>query len=46
LQLSVFDQERLDGKHGQAMQFAMETVVSAARIDRAGRWSASLAATT
>jgi hypothetical protein len=37
LQLSVLDQERLDGKHGQAMQFAMETVVSAACIDRAER---------
>jgi len=35
LRLSRLDQQRLDGKHGKAMQFAMETVVSAARIDRA-----------
>ncbi|MFT5502788.1 MAG: putative aconitase [Gammaproteobacteria bacterium] len=35
MKLEVFDQERLDGKHGKAMQFAMETIVTAARIDRA-----------
>ena len=35
LHLSPFDQELLDGKRGKAMQFAMETIVSAANIDRA-----------
>ena len=35
LKLSDLDQARLDGKQGKAMQFAMETVVAAARIDRA-----------
>jgi len=35
LQLSELDRERLEGRHGKALQFAMETVVSAARIDRA-----------
>jgi predicted aconitase len=35
MRLERLDRERLDGKHGAAMQFAMETVVSAARIDHA-----------
>ncbi len=37
LQLDELDRARLAGKHGKAMQFAMETVVAAARIDRAQR---------
>ena len=35
LKLSELDQQRLDGKHGKAQQFAMEIVVSAARVDHA-----------
>ncbi len=35
MRLSRLDQERIDGKHGRALQFAMETIVTAARIDRA-----------
>jgi len=35
MRLSSLDRERLDGKHGKALQFAMETVLTAARIDRA-----------
>jgi hypothetical protein len=35
LQLNALDQDRLDGKLGKAMQFAMETIVAAARIDQA-----------
>ncbi len=35
LHLSLFDQDLLDGKRGKAMQFAMETIVNAANIDRA-----------
>ena len=35
MRLSRLDQERLHGKHGRALQFAMETIVTAARIDRA-----------
>lgn len=35
LQLSAEDQVLLDGKRGKAMQFAMETIVTAANIDRA-----------
>ena len=35
MQLSALDRERLDGKHGKALQFAMETVTTAARIDGA-----------
>jgi len=35
VRLSRLDQQRLDGKFGMAMQFAMETVVTAAHIDRA-----------
>ncbi|MGD2172572.1 MAG: aconitase X catalytic domain-containing protein [Gammaproteobacteria bacterium] len=35
MRLSRLDQQRLDGVFGKAMQFAMETVVTAARIDRA-----------
>ena len=35
MQLTKLDKERLAGKCGKAMQFAMEVVVSAARIDRA-----------
>lgn len=35
MQLSELDRARLDGKLGKAQQFAMETVVAAARIDRA-----------
>ena len=34
MQLTALDQDRLDGKLGKAQQFAMETVVAAARIDR------------
>jgi predicted aconitase len=37
LQLNQLDQDRLDGKLGKAMQFAMETIVSAAHVDRAER---------
>jgi predicted aconitase len=37
LQLNRLDQERLDGKLGKAMQFAMETIVTAAHIDQAER---------
>jgi len=35
MQLSALDKDRLDGKLGKAMQFAMQVVVNAARIDRA-----------
>ncbi len=35
MRLSDLDQQRLDGKFGKAMQFAMETVVTAAAIDQA-----------
>ena len=35
LQLCELDQARLDGKLGKAMQFAMQTIVTAAHIDRA-----------
>jgi hypothetical protein len=35
MRLSELDQGRLDGKFGKAMQFAMQTVVTAAHIDRA-----------
>ena len=35
MRLNELDQARLDGKLGKAMQFAMETIVSAADIDRA-----------
>ncbi len=35
LQLNDLDQARLDGKLGTALQFAMQTIVTAARIDRA-----------
>ena len=35
MHLSSLDQRRLEGRHGKAMQFAMQTVVAAARIDRA-----------
>ena len=34
MQLNELDQDRLHGKLGKAMQFAMETIVSAARIDQ------------
>lgn len=34
MQLNTLDQDRLHGKLGKAMQFAMETIVSAARIDQ------------
>jgi hypothetical protein len=34
VQLNQLDQDRLDGKLGKAMQFAMETVVAAAHIDQ------------
>ncbi|MEM7561707.1 MAG: aconitase X catalytic domain-containing protein [Pseudomonadota bacterium] len=34
MQLTELDRERLDGKLGKAMQFAMETIVTAARIDQ------------
>jgi len=37
LQLSQLDQARLEGKLGKAMQFAMETIVTAAHIDQAER---------
>ena len=35
MQLSALDRDRLAGKLGRAQQFAMETIVAAARIDRA-----------
>jgi predicted aconitase len=35
MRLSALDRQRLDGKFGKAVQFAMQTVVTAARIDRA-----------
>ena len=35
MKLDSLDQDRLDGKLGKAMQFAMETVVTAAHIDQA-----------
>ena len=35
MQLNALDQDRLDGKLGKAMQFAMETIVAAAHIDQA-----------
>ncbi len=35
LHLDTRDQALLDGKQGKAMQFAMEIIVAAARIDRA-----------
>ena len=35
LQLNQLDQDRLDGRLEKAMQFAMETIVTAAGIDRA-----------
>ena len=35
LQLSLADKALLDGKQGKAMQFAMQTIVTAAHIDRA-----------
>ncbi len=35
MQLNLLDQDRLDGKLGKAMQFAMETIVTAAHIDQA-----------
>jgi len=35
LKLNSLDQDRLDGKLGKAMQFAMETVIAAAHIDQA-----------
>ena len=34
MQLNQLDQDRLDGKLGKAMQFAMETIVTAAHIDQ------------
>ena len=34
MNLSELDQDRLDGKLGKAHQFAMETIVTAARIDQ------------
>ncbi|MGB5327500.1 MAG: aconitase X catalytic domain-containing protein [Gammaproteobacteria bacterium] len=37
MQLNRLDQDRLDGKLGKAMQFAMETIVAAAHIDQAER---------
>ena len=37
LQLNRLDQDRLDGKLGKAIQFAMETIVSAAHVDQADR---------
>lgn len=37
MHLNELDQARLDGKFGKAMQFAMQTVVAAAAIDRAER---------
>ena len=36
MRLDSLDRERLDGRHGKAAQFAMETVLAAARIDGAG----------
>ena len=35
MQLNTLDQDRLHGKLGKAMQFAMETIVTAAHIDQA-----------
>ena len=35
MRLNELDQARLDGKLGKAMQFAMETIVTAAHIDQA-----------
>ena len=35
MQLTRLDRDRLDGKQGKAMQFAMQTVVTAAAIDNA-----------
>jgi predicted aconitase len=35
LLLNTLDQNRLDGKLGKAMQFAMETIITAAHIDQA-----------
>jgi len=37
VQLNALDRDRLDGKLGKAMQFAMETIVTAAHIDEADR---------
>ncbi len=37
LNLGELDQARLDGKLGKAMQFAMQTIVTAAHIDQADR---------
>ena len=37
MHLNKLDRDRLDGKLGKAMQFAMETIVAAAHIDRADR---------
>ncbi|MDH3763118.1 MAG: aconitase X catalytic domain-containing protein [Gammaproteobacteria bacterium] len=34
MKLNQLDQERLDGKLGKAMQFAMQTIVTAAHIDQ------------
>ncbi|MCP4390348.1 MAG: DUF521 domain-containing protein [Gammaproteobacteria bacterium] len=34
MKLTQLDQDRLDGKLGKAMQFAMETIVTAAHIDQ------------
>ena len=35
MRLNELDQARLDGKLGKAMQFAMQTIVTAAHIDQA-----------
>jgi predicted aconitase len=35
MRLSSLDRERLDGRHGEAARFAMETLLAAARIDGA-----------
>ncbi len=35
MRLNSLDQDRLDGKLGKAMQFAMQTVIAAAHIDQA-----------
>ncbi len=35
MKLTALDQDRLDGKLGKAQQFAMQTIVAAANIDRA-----------
>ncbi len=37
MRLNELDQARLDGKFGKAMQFAMQTIVTAAHIDQADR---------